>query len=70
MEFVLTTIGPDGPEYTTGTLETCRKDELTEGPVNVIEGRPQRRAADPLPCTKSVLQSHSAPPATANNRRT
>ena len=32
-----------------------------------IEGRLQRLEAGPLPCTKSVLQSHSAEAATANN---
>src|SRR5689334_1895884 len=32
-----------------------------------IEGRSQRLATGPLPCTKSVLQSHSAVAATANN---
>src|SRR4051812_12448851 len=37
------------------------------GPGPKIEGRPQRLAAGPLPCTKSVLQSHSAMAATANN---
>ena len=38
-----------------------------DSPVNRIEGRFQRLETDPLPCTKSVLQSHSAEAATANN---
>jgi hypothetical protein len=36
-------------------------------PLNRIEGRFQRQETDPLPCTKSVLQSHSTEAATANN---
>jgi hypothetical protein len=39
------------------------------GALNRIEGRFQRLETDPLPCTKSVLQSHSADVATANNFR-
>ncbi len=41
----------------------------TGAPLNRIEGRFQRLETDPLPCTKSVLQSHSADVATANNFR-
>jgi len=32
---------------------------ISASTVNEIEGRSQRLATDPLPCTKSVLQSHS-----------
>src|SRR4051812_40371062 len=55
----------------TGTSVSARLRPPREGRydtgVKQIEGRPQRLAADPLPCTKSVLQSHSALAATANN---
>jgi transposase-like protein len=41
--------------------------QVAKSRLNRIEGRFQRLETDPLPCTKSVLQSHSAAAATANN---
>ena len=44
-----------------------RSDAFGDCRPSRMKGRLQRLEAGPLPCTKSVLQSHSAEAATANN---
>ena len=62
----------DGVGFVAHALTLCKRTRLriiggADRRINRIEGRFQRLGTDPLPCTKSVLQSHSAAVATANN---